>query len=142
MRSGVRIEILWDEAGFMEARISGWNGVFAGTTDVYLGSGQLAEAAARLANFPESPSDHREVMFGAFGPESAGGGVSLRFHCTDTVGHAQVEARIEAGEAVAGLVQAATVGIPVEPAAIDAFVRALSRMDRDRTGTAELPGAV
>src|SRR5437879_5351738 len=63
---------------------------------------------AKLLGFPTQPSDAREISFGAFGREWAGGGVSMKFYCADRSGHAFVESKIESGLDSAGTVQSVT----------------------------------
>jgi hypothetical protein len=140
MDIGFRFEVIYKAEDLIEVRISAWNGVFGGTADVYLEIGRLEEIAARLQGFPSHPSDTREVVLGAFGPEFAGGGVSMRFHCADRSGHAYVESRIESGEKRGRSTDSAFLTLHIEAAAVDSFVDELRRLGADRSGIARLEG--
>ena len=61
----------------VELKGSAWNGSFGGSTSVWVGQGDLADAATLLAGFPVSLEDRREVAFGASGPKFAGGAMNL-----------------------------------------------------------------
>jgi hypothetical protein len=138
MEIGFRFEVRWSDADVFDVRISGWNGAFGGLTSVYVSIGGLAEAAAKLEGFPIHPTDKRELQFGAFGPEWAGGAVSMAFYCKNSAGHALVEARIESEHGGRPKAQAALFFVPVEASAVDAFVEGLRRLEADREGTAAL----
>jgi hypothetical protein len=71
----VRLAYWYHDVDVGELRVSAWNGSFGGSTCVYVGQGDLADAATLLAGFPVSLEDKREVTFGAFGSDSAGGGI-------------------------------------------------------------------
>jgi hypothetical protein len=138
MAIGFRFEVKWSDADVFDVRISAWNGAFGGSTSVYVPTGGLAEAATKLEGFPRHPSDKRELQFGAFGPEWAGGAVKMAFYCKDAAGHALVEARIESEHGGTPEAQSALFFVPVEASAVDAFVDDLRRLEADRKGTAEL----
>lgn len=124
----------------MEVRISAWTGTFGGTSEVYVGLGQLGESATKLQGFPRSLSDTRELEFGAFGRESAGGGVLMRFYCADKSGHTYVETKMESGYEFEGKVQSVVLYMPIEPAAVDSFVAELRVLESKGSGTARLRG--
>ena len=125
MDIGVQIKVIYQENDLIEVRISAWNGTFAGTTDVYVGIGQLAEAAAELQYFPRDSSDAREISFGDFMPVSTGNAASLRFYCVDKAGHAYVESKIESDCCRTGQHQSVMLSLPIEAAAVDSFVQEL-----------------
>ena len=93
---------------------------------------------AALNCFPKNVSDVRDVMFGAFGGESAGGGVSMRFYCTDHAGHTFVEAKVESDRDSADRVQSAVMIVPIEASAIDSFIDELRSLGAGATTTARL----
>jgi hypothetical protein len=138
MEIGFRFEVRWSDADIFDIRISAWNGAFGGSTSVYVPIGGLAEAATKLEGFPRHPSDKRELQFGAFGAEWAGGAVSMAFYCKDAAGHALVDARIESEHGGTPKAQSALFFVPVEASAVDAFVEDLRRLEADREGTAAL----
>jgi len=72
---GFRFEFLWNDNDVFQLRIRAWNGNFGGTADVYVPIGAIAEAAEKLEGFPRHTSDKRDLQFGEFGPEWAGGAV-------------------------------------------------------------------
>jgi len=141
MDKGIRLELLWHDVDVFEIRLVAWNGLFGGGADVYLAIGSLKERAEKLDGFPRSPADNREVIFGAFGPEYAGGAVSLRFFCGDGAGHAYVDLKIESDSQSGRMVQSVAMSLSIEPAAVDLFVDELRRLEDEKKGTARL-GAV
>jgi hypothetical protein len=105
MNAGLRVSYLWHDSDVLEIRVIAENADFRGTAAVYVGTGDLREAATTLLGFPKNPLDKREITFGAFGKHFAGGAVNLRFHCRDLAGHATCTAMIESaysGQEVAG----------------------------------------
>jgi hypothetical protein len=140
--AGFQFEIIYKDVHLLQIRISAWNGSFGGTADVYVGLDQLQETATKLQRFPLDPSDVREVTFGGFGPKSAGGGVTMRFYSADRAGHTYVDSKIESGYASAGKAQSVTMTVPIEPAALDSFVKELSQLGADQAGQAYLRGVI
>jgi hypothetical protein len=139
---GFQFKVLYRDSDLVKIRVSVWNGAFGGAAEVYLGTGRLGEVAAQLRGFPKSISDTREVMMGTFGTESAGGGMSMRFHCIDRSGHAYVETKIESDRDSEGRVQSATLLLPIEAVAVDSFVDDLRRLDAGTAATAYLRATV
>ena len=142
METGFQFDVLYRDSDLVKVRVSAWNGAFAGTSDVYLGIGQLGEIAKQLQGFAKSVSDTREVMLGTFGPESAGGGVSMRLYCVDRSGHAYVETKMESDQDAAGKVESVTLLVPIEAGAVDCFGDELRRLDTGAAQTASLSGRV
>ncbi len=105
MDKGLQLGAKWHDADVRQIRIACSNGGFGGMADAYVGIGELEQAAQTLRGFPRSATDKREVIFGQFGPEMAGGAASMRFFCADGAGHAHVEIRMEAGRQLAGITQ-------------------------------------
>jgi len=144
MTIGLKMCYLWHDIDVYKVRISGSNGVFSGGTDVYRGIGGIAEAASTLDGFPVNTSDHRELQFGAFGRDFAGGGVNLRFFCKDGAGHAVLEFRIESEDGCYTNSrwnqpeQSARFFAEVEPSAIDDFVAELRKLEEEKSGIASL----
>jgi len=138
MDTGIRVEVLWNDADIFEVRLSAWNGVFGGSANIYLGIGGLAESAERIKGFPRNSSDKRALAFGAFGPQVAGGAATMNFYCGDSAGHASVEVRIESDQPDKIPAQTVLLVAAVEPAAVDSFVADLRRLEADRRGTALL----
>jgi hypothetical protein len=142
MENGIEFRVIYEDTDMLELRVSAWNGAFGGHANVYVRLGHVEDVAAKLRGFPETPHDSREVSFGAFGPQSAGGGVSLRFYCIDGAAHAFVASRLESGEMIAGVLQSVLLALPVEAAAMDSFVDDLGRLGLERHGVALLRAAV
>jgi hypothetical protein len=59
METGFSFEVKWRDADLLEIRISGWNGAFGGSTDVYVPIGGLKNAATKVEGFPRHPLDKR-----------------------------------------------------------------------------------
>ncbi len=93
MEVGFQLDVLWHDEDIFNIRVSAWNGAFGGATELYAALGELGEIAKKLAGFPKNPADTRETALGAFGPEFAGGGASMRFYCVDMAGHAYLESK-------------------------------------------------
>ena len=64
----------------------------------------------------------------------------MHFYCTGGAGHAHVEATFNAGSEVAGTIQTALLSMPLEAAAIDAFVQQLYVMGAKRVSRAVMVG--
>jgi hypothetical protein len=142
MDIGFQFEVIYKDIDLLKVRLSAWNGSFGGATDVYVGVGQLEETAAKLKGFPSRPTDTREVTFGAFGPDSAGGAASMRFFCIDASGHACVESKIESDSSLGKPIQTVILSLPIEAAAVNSFVDELHRVGRNRSGKARLEGVL
>jgi hypothetical protein len=138
IRAGFRFEVTWNDDDVFKVRVTAWNGAFGGSAGVYVPIGGLAEAAAKLEGFPRHPSDTRELQFGAFGREWAGGAVSMRFFCRDAAGHASIEARIQSDYNGTDKAQSVHLFASVEATAVDTFVTELGRLEVDRYGVALL----
>jgi len=133
------LEYWYHDTDIVELRVSAWNGSFGGSTRLYLAQGELADTATLLAGFPVNIKDEREVTFGAFGPNSAGGGMALRFFCRDGAGHCQLHTTIEADyklrDSPAERVEFLS---SFEPAALDQFVEQMRILDSSLMGSAAL----
>lgn len=138
MTQGFQFRVIGLADDVLEMRVSAWNGVFGGSTNVYVGREVLEQTAARLEGFPSGPDDTREAIFGGFGTEFAGGAVSMLFYCAQRSGEPHVESKIEAGEIVAGTLQSATISLPVDTAAVVAFIADLRRLASSGAGLARL----
>lgn len=135
---GISVEILWSDDDLFDVKVVAWNGAFGGAAALYMEIGGFDRLAATISGFPKDNKDVREVVLGAFGREYAGGAASFKLFCIDRAGHAYVESKIESGEESAGVFQTATLTMPVEPSAIDRFVRELRTLERHKQGTALL----
>jgi hypothetical protein len=136
--AGIKCTYLYHDYDVIELRVAAGNGKFSGRADVYVGRGQLLEAAATLKGFPNNPKDAREVLFGAFGSKFAGGAVRLQFYCKDLAGHSVFRATIEADCRNEQETQSATVIVDFEPASLDNFLAELTLIDEKLSGSAEL----
>jgi hypothetical protein len=144
---GFDFRILWSDDDMVVLIISAWNGSFGGAAKVYVNLDEMEEGADVLSGFPRTISDQREIAFGSFEPNNAGGGVRMRFYCAGSAGHAFVQATIEADRHSATTdalrsapPQTASFLMQVEPAAIDSFVKELHRAGMKRAGSAFLAG--
>jgi hypothetical protein len=139
---GFQFSVLYRDNDLVKVRVSASNSVFRGVADLYLGTDQLSEVATQLRGFPKSVSDIREVTLGTFGPDSAGGGVSMRFYCIDRSGHACVETRIEADRDSTGRAQSAVLLVLIEASGVDSFVEELRRLNAGTAAAAYLRATV
>jgi hypothetical protein len=138
---GFEFQAIWFDDDAIQLRM-GWNGAFGGTVSVYEGIGDLELAAEKLRGFPQNPSDKRELIFGSFGRNFAGGGLKMSFYCIGGAGHAYVEATFEAGDETAGTIQRALLSMHLEAAAVDTFVEELRAIGVKRAGRALMAGHV
>jgi len=136
---GLRIELVWWDQDITEAVISCANESFCGTARVYMNPDELPKMAELLDGFPRTTQDNREFQLGPTDLVFAGGSVGLRFHCTDSSGHAAVELRIRADDRVSGGAGTAEFAISIEAAAIDEFVSELRELKPGTWGHAHLP---
>jgi hypothetical protein len=110
-----------------------------GSTCLYVAQGELADIASLLAGFPVNVKDQREVTLGAFGPNSAGGGMALRFSCRDGAGHCQLHITTESDyELRDSPAQRVELLSAFEPAALDQFVDQMRVLNSSLTGSAVL----
>ena len=105
---------------------------------MYVPVGGLAQAAAKLEGFPQAPSDERELLFGQFGPNFAGGALRMRFYCKDRAGHSYVESWLESDQRDAQPAESVHFLVPIEANAIDAFVSELRLLETALSGSAQL----
>jgi len=146
MIAGLEFTNLWRDYDIIEVRIVAQNGHFRGTANVYEGTGKLAEAATLLRGFPSSPQDTREVTFGAFGAQFAGGGVRLEFFCKDSAGHPVVRATIERTSDTVSTVrgrseensEGATILLDFDAACLDRFLTQLQQLEQRHSESAIL----
>jgi hypothetical protein len=135
---GIELRLVWFDNDVLNLRASAWNGSFGGVAEIYEAIGGLQAAASYLRGFPKGPSDQRDIVFGNFDRKCAAGGMRLRFHCIDGAGHAYVETTIDANYRTGGTIQTAVLAMPVEAAAVDAFVSQLEQVELSRSGAALL----
>ena len=108
---------------------------FGGSAWIYAGLDELADFANLIAGFPRTIDDERTHEFGSRDTGIAGGFCSLRFHCTDGVGHARVEAAIEDDFRFYEF-GSAKFSFQVFPADIDRFALSLRKINHDKAGEA------
>jgi hypothetical protein len=139
---GLKIGFLWSDYDVVEVSIHASNGAFCGTTKAYVSHGALAETASILEGFPRQISDARELVLGTLDPKFAGGGISMKFSCRDSAGHATVEMRIVSDASGQpwwnAPAQSVHMFANVEAAAIDDFVVELRRFETVQGALASL----
>jgi len=140
MEAGIRFTRLYRDDDLVKVRIWTGNGRFSGEADVYLAVGQLATLAEQLRGFPTQLADTRELVWGTFDLDSAGGGVSMKFYCVDSGGHAKVDVRIKSD--TSGEVQSARLFVPTEASAVDSFIRELIALEMGTSTDASMRAAV
>jgi len=141
---GLQLKYLWHDVDVFEVKVMASNGEFSGAAKTYVSIGAFAEAAEVLKGFPRDLSDVRELKFGEFGRESAGGCAHLRFFCKDSAGHAVVEFRIESeDESNTGSQwnlpeQSVHFFAEIEASAVDDFVADFRQLEENKRGSASL----
>jgi hypothetical protein len=140
--NGIVIEVVWVDDDLVELLVRASNRRFSGTAEVYVASDELAKLAEALRGFPTSPSDRREFELGTFDANYAGGGARLCFWCKDALGHALVAVSLRTDPRYHfRRSETAELVIPIEPSAIDSFVRHLAHLDLARLEAARGPVA-
>ncbi|HEY3930517.1 MAG TPA: hypothetical protein VGL89_19245, partial [Candidatus Koribacter sp.] len=134
MDAALKAAVIWSDADVIELRISAWDGRFGGVADVYIARGGISKAAAQIAGFPTTISDTRELQFGAFGRDSAGGGARLRFYVQGGAGHTFVEIHIESDYNRSEGADSVSFRTHVEASAVDIFVQELQELEAVVTG--------
>lgn len=129
VEAGIRIEVVWFDDGVVSLQVSGSNGRFAGSVELYASHDSLPKLAKAIRGFPVSVKDVREFELGTFDETYAGGGTRMQFLCTDKVGHTAVKIKMRTDpRTLLGQTESAVFLIEVEPAGIDNFVRQLDNM--------------
>jgi hypothetical protein len=144
MRTGLEVRVIHTDDRLIELRIWASNGEFTAQANVYADADAPRNLAQVLRGFPVQPGDVREFQLGTFRQDVAGDGVHLQFYCTDSTGHAAVDVRVEARRLDRGRVarmQTASFCLPIEAAAVDAFVQQLIRMPIAVGAAAQLDSA-
>ncbi len=134
MERGLKVQYRYHDNDILEVEVSASNGRFAGATALYVNRDELGRIADVTRGFPNSRSDERELTWGAFGSQFAGGAARLHVRCIDSAMHVQVSIQIE--DAVG--MQSAVVIANLEPAAIDHFIPQLRRIEEKLGGEAAL----
>jgi len=134
----IRLSYSYHDIDAVEIHASAWNGNFGGSTLLWVAQGQLAEIADAISGFPANVGDIREVTLGAFGPQFAGGAMSLSFSCIDLAGHCNVMIIIEAEFGKSSATERAEILGRFEPAAVDRFVEELRALNAVLRGSASL----
>jgi hypothetical protein len=142
MEIAVKLQIIYKDTDIYQLQVQAWNGYFCGTVEIYAGIGDIEKMAQALQGFPNSPSDHRELVLGTFDPKFAGGGVAMRFHCTGGAGHSHVEVRMDSGFESAGTVQNTLLSLAIAAVGVDSFVQGLRTLELRSEGSAILPGVL
>jgi|HubBroStandDraft_6_1064221.scaffolds.fasta_scaffold224519_2 hypothetical protein len=136
---GIEFEVAWFDVDVIEYRVSCSNGSFCGTTRLYSGHDDLANAADTLSGFPSNAKDSRRVSLGTLDPHCAGGGIEMNFQCIDSAGHAVVLVTLrDDGGKSRGQLQTVSLCIPVEAASIDSFVAEARSVDETMGSKASL----
>ena len=141
---GLELEIIYLDVDLVEVRIRCENGRFAGTADCYVGHSFRKDLITAVQGFPTSIEDRRRFELGTLNPAHAGGGVRVRLACVDAAGHAVAHVQIRnTDEARTGSAEeSAEFSFPVEPAAVDEFVKTLGEMPLDIGAAVRLRQAI
>lgn len=140
------LEVVLADEGTLEVSIEAHSKLFSGCCFTYTFADHLTEIANTISGFPSGPGESRTVTIGAFDHRYAGGAARLVFRAGQRRGQTSVEVTLEGDRREQGsTVETATVVFPVEPATIDAFVRALhhlASLPSGGAGEALLPDAI
>lgn len=131
---GFQARVLTDDDDVLKLAISGSNGAFSGSAEVYEAVGHLRATANLLDGFPQSVNDARTVELGS----SVHGKVSLRFICRGAAARTFVEVRIDLGANHIGTVEQVCFTARVEASAVDTFVADLRGLTAEKRGAAYL----
>jgi hypothetical protein len=135
LKSGIEFTVVWSDQDVIKFRVRCANGRFSGDANIYLGHDDLSKRIEALSGFPSHPADSRNLEFGAFNPNHAGGGIRMHFFCQDSVGHAAVNVGLRDDACIAlGEVESVALRINVEAAAVDSFLVQVRNMDPKEIG--------
>jgi hypothetical protein len=127
MDLGIKITVLDWEPDDCLFEVVCSNGLFSGGTRVCANTDFFSKIFDQLADFPKSVEDTRVVLMGSLEPESAEGGVRLKFFCSTPWGHPFVFVKIRADQNHQFTRKTkATFNIKIEAAAIDEFIKQIS----------------
>jgi hypothetical protein len=138
MEKQLLFEKVYEDADVIEIKVTVWNGAFGGITNVYIGRNKIGELASGFRGFPSTSLDFREATLGAFGADSAGGGVHLTLFCADPVGHVFVNVKIENDCDSKNRAESANLLLRTEASAVDAFIGELQDFDAGKVTSASL----
>jgi hypothetical protein len=150
MKAGFQLRWVGSDADRFRLEACASNGRFSAFARAYAGINALAEAVSALEGFPRDPADVRELQFGAFRPDTAGGqdtaggAVHMRFFSNGAFGHTVLELRFEdecernSGSRWKRPDQTAHFFGWTEPFAVAEFVAQLKQMDESGSGEAWL----
>jgi hypothetical protein len=136
---GITMAIVWHDNDLLEVEVIATNGRFAGGVRCYASLEIGADFADALRGFPASSVDRRFFEIGTFDDGFAGGGARFDFRCADAAGHAIVVIRLRAAPE-RGTGANAEFSLPLEAAAVDAFVGELGRLGPSDSKVAKLRG--
>jgi hypothetical protein len=137
VEQGIRFKWIWEDFDLLEVVISAWNGEFGGAVQMYLGHGELVEAAQALEGFPCSTKDERRIALGDVNNLGDQASAILHFYIKDLAGHAVVELNLTTGSYPRPL-QKVTLRASLEAAAMDTFVADLKKIEDQMDSTAFL----
>jgi hypothetical protein len=141
MELGLTFEVVWSDEHLVELRVHADNGRFAATAECYEAVDCLASLADAMRGFPRSREDRRELTIGATDPAWPGH-VRLTLRCIDGSGHCVADVDVHATDGLVRHAPArAAFSVPIEPAAVDAFVAALRRAPATDGTSVRLPMA-
>lgn len=132
MRTGLQIIYLYHDADIVELEVGISNGRFSGSANLYVATGELAEIADLLADFPANSADTRDYTLGTFEPGGAGGAIRLNFYLRDLAGHASLRAFVKDDHPTSGHTQRGEIVLDIELAAFDHFVSDLRRIEEEQ----------
>jgi hypothetical protein len=138
MKTGLEIKILWIDDHALGLLISGSNGTFAGSAEMYAPRDILTKITAAIQGFPSSPGDERTFEIGTFAGAYDGGGARLHLFCEDSLGHAAIEVTIKTDSYDRSRPESAQFTIPVVAAVIDDFVARLGKIPLEAGAAVEL----
>lgn len=125
MDQGIEIQIIFADPDMHEVRVRASYGGFSAVADVYTDLDACRGLAQVLRGFPTGKADVREFELGTFSADFAGGGIWGRCYVLDSAGHCAIEVRLQNKVPLQG---EARFHIPIEPAAVDLFVKGLENV--------------
>jgi hypothetical protein len=142
MDAGLEFSIIYTDEWLVEIRVRASNDRYAGETSIYQSPSGLKDLGETLAGFPKQVNDERKFELGSSEDTAKGNGIRLHFRCIDAAGHIGVDVTLYAHPFFLNQREFASFFIPLEPAAIDDFVRELRNMNTDVDSSAFLRGAI
>jgi hypothetical protein len=141
MEPGLKISVVDPDDDYLGLEVRAANRRVAGTARIFARFDELSALAQCIEGFPTADGDEREFELGHRDRRIAGGFARLRFHCVGRTGDVKLEVELE-DDPRRNDPESVQLVLRFEAAALDRFTRQLRGIEKERSGSADLPAAV